>query len=184
MGYFERSKRFNINTTEKIISFFYENFCTQSTKIVIATSYYIDDDNASKKYGKTVRDSEIYLDNNGYIKHINGNSYFSENNDIFDKQLLELNTLFDIYTEFDNEILRHLSLLGMTDSNVNGQCFFILEKEDLIIYPHGDNTGYGCIGINSKNSKKGHEFLYAASKKKYLNSYIYSEDKKSVCKII
>jgi len=176
IGYFERDKDFDIHIANEIISFFCENFCTPLTEIVIATSYYIDNDNISIN-DSFIQNIENDLSSKGYIKRINGNSYFSEDDNVFDKQLFELDTCFQIYKNFDNNILSDLSLLLMMDSNVQGQCFFILEKDNLIIYPHGDNTGYGCIGINNRDSKKGYKFLYEASKKRYLNSYLYLEDK-------
>jgi hypothetical protein len=167
IGYFERKTAYSLEIAQKIISLFFEFFENDLNDFVVVTSCYIDKDNLVETENIEI---ENELCKKGYIKSINGNQYFDKDQQVWEEQISNLELSFQVFHS-DKDIITKFSLLGMTDTNVQGYCYFISEKLDLIIYPHGDNTGYGCIGIKSKNNEKGIEFLKTASKNGF-NSYI------------
>jgi len=161
IGYCERSTDYSLEITQKIISCFLEFFDRDLSNFVTVTSLYIDKD---KSVETDVLDIENELCQKGYVKSIRGNQYFDKNNqEIWEEQINKLDFSFQVFPA-DRDIITKFSFVSMAESSTYGQghCFFVSEKLDLIIYPHGDNTGYGCIGIKSKDNKKGIEFLRAA----------------------
>lgn len=183
IGYFEQNKKFNIKYVGEAISFFCEFFQKEMIDLIVVESYYIDCDNLQKHIKNNVWEIENKLVDKGFIKTVNGTSFFSKNDEICDRQIRELDASFKTYSHNEQSIIEHLSFLGMVDSNVQGHCFFILKKDDLIIYPHGDNSGFGCIGISNRENEKAISFLVKASEKKNFNAYIYSIEKKQILQI-
>jgi hypothetical protein len=159
IGFFERKVNFSNKVVVKAIDIFTDYFSKYLNNLIIATSLYKDADNIKFKKAKILNmEKEMYEIN--CIKIINENSYFSKDQDIFDKQYNKLVLDFTIKQSNEN-ILRKISYLMMENSNicdVQGHCFFILEEHGLIIYPHED-TGYGFIGIKDKNNEMAINFL-------------------------
>ena len=158
IGLCERKVKFNEKILVQEIDFFVEYFYGYINKFTIITSLFIDTDNIKVKKSKKILAFEKDLCEQNFIKTINGNTYFSNNQNVFDKQYNEL--VMDFTVQHSTEdIVRKLSYLKMDDSNTDGHLFFVLEEQNLIIYPHGDNTGYGFFGIKDRNNKMVIDFL-------------------------
>jgi|GEM_PF-5374528 len=154
--------------------FFLEFFERDLSDFVIVTSLYIDTDHP---LDTDVLDVENELCSEGYIKSIYGNQYFDKKNQkIWEEQINNLNLSFQVFPA-NSDILTQFSFVSTANSSTygRGHCFFVSEKLDLIIYPHGDNTGYGCFGITNKENKKALEFLVAAQNNGF-SSYILSNE--------
>lgn len=184
IGFFERNKPYKYIYTEKAISKFLSYFENTLDDFWVAVSYYINTDSPNNEYEieDEVINAEKFLVENNYISQISY-MYLCKNGEICNDELLKLDSTFKIFKPKNKIVYKYLSIIGMCDSHVglsNGHCFFISLKNDLIIYPHGDNTGYGCIGINDKKNNVGLSFLKDVSKEKDFDSWIYSEQYKKM----
>ena len=90
--------------------------------------------------------------------------YLDVNQLEMEKKLLALDNNF-VFINSDKSLIREFSLLGMCDSHKEfqaGHCFFILFEKNVIIYPHGDNTGFGCFAIDKSEESVALDFLKSA----------------------
>ena len=79
-----------------------------------------------------------------------------------DEEIRREDLAFRLLDNPTKEDIIDFSILGMNDDifyNQGGHCFFVLEKYSLIIYPHGDDMGYGFIGMHDNKNEKAEGFL-------------------------
>jgi hypothetical protein len=171
-GYFERNTKFKEKIVIMAIDNFVNYFSEYLNECIIFSSLFIDKDDIKNKRKKMLN-AENELIKTNLIKTINGNTYFNNDSDIFDQQYDELCNSFIKKTSTD-DIIKKISYLVMVDDNVSGHCFFILEKENLIIYPHEDK-GYGFFGIKDKNNTLAIDFLSKINDIKEFKAYINKE---------
>lgn len=143
------SEKINYSKKCKItIDIFNSFFNKYFDEIIIVTSLHI---NYKKLKVKTL---EYDLSTKGYIlpfsEKIIYNNENTDNHEIFS----ELNSSFRMFKNFISQDILDLSFLMMGSETLpidSGYLFFILPKQNLIIYPHSD-IGYGafCMNLNKK----------------------------------
>jgi hypothetical protein len=182
IGYFERNKRFNKKIANEVVSFFSNYFKDELNDFVIAVSYFVDSKKLNLKAPYKILNEVIKIERelieSGYIVIINEDSYF-DNQEEFDEKHLKLCTTFRFFNS-DVKILKYLSFIRICDSHIehsNGYCFFISVKNNVIIYPHGDNSGYGFYSIDNTKENIAHDFLKKISKTENFDSFLCSEGK-------
>jgi hypothetical protein len=176
VGFFEISDKLTRKNIDTTIYFLMNAIEKDLDSFTIAVSCFIDDNKEPDyKIYKDVIEAENKLTQAGIVKRIDQEKYFNyENNDEFDKQHFELCTSFRYYLP-DNKLIKELSLIRLCESNVkfnDGYCFFVSIKNNVIIYPHGDNSGYGFYIINKNENSIAHKILESASMLFFLNCKI------------
>lgn len=174
VGYFERNQAFSLSIANKAVSIFLEYFKSELNQIIVVVSYALNKDStiSEEDYLRNfLNPLERELLDLKFIQKEIRNSYFSKDLELNDKQLLELETTFKAYSNVGINILKKISLLAMIDSSLIGHCFFVLKRHNLIIYPHGDDTGYGCIGIDSNINNTAVDFLRHAASQNEFRAY-------------
>ena len=176
VGFFERKTKFKKEVLLEAISFFLDFFENEINDFIIATSYYVDSEKLISKQEfrilKDVLKAEIDLINQNYINTISFNEYFDCDDIEYKKRLSSLNNKF-IFLKSNKNLIKKFSLVGMGESHLgfdDGHCFFVSIKNNIIIYPHGDNTGYGCFIIDKDKDSVAFEFLKKANELKSFRS--------------
>jgi hypothetical protein len=144
IGCFGQKKNVRITA---VINYFIDYFYDYIHKFTIASSLFIDTDHSKK-----ILDIEQELCADNYIKKISLGTYVRENLDL----CYDLDMQFSIKQSSEDSV-RKLSFLRMSNSNTLGQLFFILEEQDLIIYP--SHNGYEFFGITNNDNKMAIDFL-------------------------
>jgi len=143
--------------------YFMKFFHKDLKNIIMVSSSYIDkdEDKGESEILKRIKNAEIDLQD--YLSIIEGNIYYGINEETyqetFDEKHIKLNKSFKVFRSVHKDVIKKMSLVFMDNSNVAGHCFFVLEKQGLIIYPHGDNTGYGVISYLENSNDIGYKFL-------------------------
>lgn len=181
IGYSERKNKFYKHILIEGVNFFLNFFKNDINDFVVAVSYYIDLNKLNSKYPcrilKIVLNAEKELINENYIHILDFDKYFDCRDDEFDNKNNSLNNTFRFFSS-DRDHLKNLSFVGMDNSHLgleDGHCFFISLKNNIIIYPHSDNTGYGCFAIDKeKDFNIGINFLKKFSELDNFDAYLFS----------
>ena len=180
IGYFEGNKRFNKKIAHEIVSFFSNYFKDELNDFVIGVSYFVDSKKLNLKTSYKILNEVIKIEKElietGYVVVIN-EDFYVDNQEEFDEKYLKLSTTFRFFKS-NEKSLKSLSFIGICDSHIEqsgGYCFFISVKNNVIIYPHGDNSGYGFYSIDNTKENIAHDFLKKISKTENFDSFLCSE---------
>lgn len=156
IGFFEMNELANFENVKKTIDIFLNYF--DMADFVILTSYYIDVDSADwdLHMESEIKEIENELIDRHYIPLLSCDHM--QDNDFY---VLDMN--FKIIKANNTDLYKKFSIMGICDTHIgfsNGHCFFVSIKNDVIVYPHGDDGGYGFFYINKKRNNIGYDFLH------------------------
>ncbi|CAM4095684.1 hypothetical protein FLBR109950_15805 [Flavobacterium branchiophilum] len=178
-GYFERNGGYSKRIVNKTISIFLDYFKEDLSNFVIASSYYIDknklNDESEKNIYKDVLNAEKKLIEKHLISVFDFSNYFNyEEDNIFELQVNKLEKEFK-FIKGTPTLIKDISLIAMCDSNMSyqdGHCFFISLVKNIIVYPHSEETGFGCLIIDEKKESAAKDFLSSIRLKNDYNVFI------------